>query len=114
MKQEQRVMVYSIVAGIVLGLLAKYILAGSVYNLIIWTVAGVTIGYFSKTIRNALLNGFLFGFFVSFFFMVHGYTGTTPVVTRFIPFGALGVFGGACGIVLGIIGNYSRKLLKKN
>lgn len=106
--KPNRITIYSIVAGIVFG-----VLGGPVYILIPWAIASLIIGYVSKTRKDALVNGFLFGFFASFFFMWHGYNGAAPVIIRFPFFAGLGGFGGVCGLILSLIGNASKKLSKK-
>lgn len=96
------------------GLLFGFI-GGSAIMLIPWGIAGLVIGYFSPTRKLALLNGFVFGFLLAFFFMINGYTGSTPLLSRVPPFAVLGLFGGLCGIILGLVGSIvSRYILVKN
>ncbi len=101
---------YTLVSSAVLGVLLGYI-GGPVQILAIWGIAGVGIGYFSSTFRLAALNGLIFGFIVSYIFMLHGYNGTDPITTKLLPFAALGAFGAVCGIILAEIGRLLRKLM---
>ncbi len=106
--KSNRITIYSIVAGIVLG-----ILGGPVFILIPWALVSLVVGYFSKTQKEMLVNGFVFGFFASFFFMFKGYAGVDPVITKSPFFAALGGFGGVCGLVLAFIGSLVKKIVKK-
>jgi hypothetical protein len=98
----------SILAGAVLGFLG-----GPVQVLIIWALAGLLLGFISGTRRIAISSGIIFGFIVSFMFMLTGYSGEAPFYTHFLPFGALGVFGGICGLILAMVGYLLKRLNKK-
>lgn len=100
--------VVSAVTGIVFG-----ISGGPAYILIIWGTVAFVFGYYSMSQKDALVNGFLFGFLASFFFMWHGYAGNAPAITRTPFFGGLGAFGGTCGLLLSLIGNLASKHFKK-
>jgi hypothetical protein len=54
-----------------------------------------------------------FGFVLSFVFMIAGYSGPAPLVSRLPFFAILGVFGGACGLVLGVVGFWVRGRVEK-
>lgn len=98
----------AVIAGIILGFLG-----GPVRILFTWTAVSILLGYFSGDRRQAVINGALFGFFASFFFMVHGYNGTATLISRTPFFALLGVFGGVCGFVLGAIGFYLHRFFQK-
>jgi hypothetical protein len=101
-------LIFSGLAGIVLGYVG-----GPVQILALWAVIGIGIGYSSAKMRAVLLNGVTFGFIVSFVFMLHGYKGADPIVTKLVPFAVLGVFGALCGIMLVLIGSLLKGLLRK-
>jgi len=92
--------------GSLLGVLgARYLFVGSWISLIPWTLVGLTLGYWSTKHRPALV-GAVYGFSLSFVFMVAGYTGQAPLLTRVLPFAVFGAFGGVCGCVLGLLGAF--------
>jgi uncharacterized protein with PQ loop repeat len=105
---KNRLSAISIVVGIVFG-----ILGGPVFILVPWTVAALILGYFSKKTNEAALNGFLFGFFASFMFMVHGYSGSAPIIHAIPLFLGLGIFGGLCGLVLSFLSFFLKNKFKK-
>lgn len=78
---------------------------GPVYILIVWGAVGLIIGALSTTRRSALINGSLFGFAVSYSFMISGYQGTASLSSRLLPFVLFGIFGAVCGLILGLIGH---------
>lgn len=100
---EKRLPVISIVMGIIFGLIAGMFHFSAVPSLVLWTVGALSIGYLSPLRKNALINGALFGFFVSFFFMWAGYTGVDPVITKSPFFAGLGGFGAGCGLIISFI-----------
>ena len=95
------------------GILAKFLFNGSAWNLIPWGLVGLGTGIFARNKKEALISGAIYGFVLSFLFMVEGYTGAQPLVTRFAPFAVLGLFGGVCGAILGIIGSFGRQIIRK-
>lgn len=97
----------AVIIGAILGVIgSKILFVGSFLSLLPWSVAGLVIGFFSKSKRNAMLNGAIYGFVLSFVFMASGYAGDAPIISRFPFFTALGLFGALCGAVLGVIGNH--------
>ena len=101
LKNNQYIMLlFSAAAGIALGMLG-----GGVYILIIWTIIGTVIGYTTQGRRNAVANGAVFGFLLSYVFMVAGYTGKDPVSTKLLPFIIFGLVGAVCGGCLGLFGH---------
>jgi len=100
----------SALAGAVLGILcSRYLFVGSWLSLIPWAIVGLALGFWSGG-RTAWVNGAAYGFILSFLFMLAGYAGSAPLVSRLPFFALLGIFGAICGAALGLIGAYARKL----
>jgi len=100
--------------GILLGYVgSKILFVGSGLSLIPWGLVGLATGIYAKNNQEALVNGALYGFLLSFVFMFIGYSGTVSVFTRIPFFVILGLFGAACGIMLGYIGFLIGKRLKR-
>jgi hypothetical protein len=92
------------IVGLVLGIVgARYVFVGSWLNLVLWAIAGLGIGMWS-TKNESMVNGVAYGFVLSFVFMLAGYTGKASLVSRVPFFAVLGVFGGVCGLTLGLLG----------
>lgn len=105
--------VFAVVVGAILGFLnARVLLVGSAMSLIPWAIAGLIVGWFAKSKKQSLVVGAIYGFFLSFVFMVAGYNGTRPLIQVIPFFIGLGIFGALCGLVLSFIGCSTRKLLK--
>jgi hypothetical protein len=103
----------SIIVGAFLGIIAaRYLFVGSWLSLIPWAIAGLALGYWSGN-RQALINGIAYGFVLCFAFMVAGYSGSEPVLTRLPFFALIGAFGAICGLGLGLIGFQVRKKLAR-
>jgi len=96
----------SAVIGALLGVIGSRILfVGSAMSLIPWGLVGVAIGYaLAGSIRQALGLGAVYGFALAFVFMVAGYSGADPVVTKFGFFAVLGLAGAVCGLVAALVG----------
>jgi Na+(H+)/acetate symporter ActP len=104
----------AILVGAALGLIgARYVFVGSWLSLIPWASAGLAIGWWAKQLRQAMLNGAVYGFVLSFVFMIAGYTGSAALISRLPFFAILGAFGGVCGLVLGLVGAWVRGRLEK-
>lgn len=96
----------ALVVGVVLGIVgARYLFVGSWLNLVPWTIAGLAIGYWGPK-KESVINGFVYGFVLSFVFMAAGYSGNSSLISRAPFFGVLGVVGGICGLILGLLGVY--------
>ena len=93
----------SLFTSIVIGTVTGYV-GGPVFVLTPWAVMGLIIGWFSAGKKAALVNGALYGFALGFAFMVAGYTGTAPIVTKLLPFAVLGLFGALYGTLWSIVG----------
>ena len=104
----------AVVLGAVLGLVgSKILFVGSALSLIPWAVAAFTIGYFSETKKEVLIYGGVFGFVLSFVFMLSGYNGSDSVFSK-IPFFILfGIFGAICAAVWSFIAFFVRSILNK-
>jgi hypothetical protein len=90
--------------GLILGLIgARYLFVGSWLILIPWTVAGLGIGFWC-TKNESIVNGVVYGFVLSFVFLLAEYSGKASLISRVPFFAVLGVFGGVCGLVLGLLG----------
>jgi predicted nucleotidyltransferase len=71
---------------IVLGITSsRYLFVGSTLSLIPRGIAGLLIGLWCLTYREAIAVGALYGFLLAFSFMMSGYQGSAPVLTR-LPF----------------------------
>ena len=105
-------LIIAVIVGLLLGaVVSKYLFVGSWLNLVLWGAAGVIIGWFTRSFRESLASGAVFGFVLAFSFMMAGYSGTMPVASRILPFSILGVVGAVCGIVLTIFGYWlSRRM----
>ena len=105
--------IFSFVLGIVLGnIAARYLFVGSVLTLIPWSIAGISLGVWNHSYRQAAINGLLYGFFLSMSFLIADYTGLDPVATKLPGFVALSIIGAIGGIVLALIGRSSSALFK--
>jgi hypothetical protein len=94
--------------GIALGIIAsRFLLVGSFLSLIPWGIAGLLIGLWCSSYREAILIGACYGFLLAFSFMLAGYQGSAPTLTRLPFFAALGLVGALCGLGLGLIGCFA-------
>ncbi len=78
-----------------------------IWTLVPWALAAIAIGYWCGK-RHAMLSGAVFGFALSFAFMLFNYTGSAPVMSRFPGFALLGLVGAACATVLAFVGSSAR------
>ncbi len=92
-----------IAAGIVLGYLgARHLFVGSWLIVVPWSVAGLIVGWWG-TRNESIVNGVVYGFVVSFTFLVAGYSGPFSLASRIPFFVVLSVFGGMGGTLLGLL-----------
>jgi hypothetical protein len=96
-------LIFPIALGLALGWAASHALFLGWWTLVPWGVAGLALGYWIGK-QGALLAGGLYGFSLSFVFMLAGYSGSAPIVTRAPFFALLGVFGALCGLILAALG----------
>jgi len=100
----------AVIIGIVFGVLSsRYIFVGSALSLIPWGIAGLLLGIWCPTLKNAIVIGAVYGFVVAFTFMVAGYGGSDPVLTKSPFFAILGIVGAFCGMGLSMIGFFGRR-----
>jgi hypothetical protein len=105
-------LVASGVVGAILGIVgSRFLFVGSWLSLIPWGIIGLAVGAISRKAER-WLNGGLFGFFLTLAFMIAGYSGTDPVITKLPFFILLGAFGGICGIALALVGHLLRGVVK--
>jgi hypothetical protein len=91
--------------GAVLGLLgAKYVLVGSGWSLLPWGLVALLVGFTAGSRRRAAVDAGIYGFALSFVFMVAGYSGAAPLAGRLWFFVLLGLFGAACAALIAVVG----------
>jgi hypothetical protein len=104
--------IMSILVGSLLGVIgARFLFVGSWLSLIPWGIAGLLIGYWSQK-REWLVNGACYGFALAFVFMIAGYAGSAPLISRLPFFAILGAIGGLCGLLLGLVGFEIKRRLR--
>ena len=108
-----RILIAAVISSMLGILFAHLASVGGFITLGVWAIAGLTIGFISRNKKEALFLGSLFGFTISFVFLIADYQGSIAVVYRFFPFALLSCVGLVGGLLLGILGFLFRKLLKK-
>lgn len=104
-----------VLLGIVFGIFyAKFIFLGAILTLATWGIGGILVGVLSNNRKESLWQGAIYGFVVSFAFLVVDYNGHNPIIRVLFPFALLSLFGALCGIVLGFAGNLLKKFIRKN
>lgn len=88
--------------GAVLGWLAALVPALGWWTLVPWGAAGALLGF---AMRKPALIGAIYGFCLSFAFMMASYTGTAPRISRVPGFALLGIAGAVAGVVVATIGS---------
>ncbi len=102
----------SVLLGTILGILgSRYLFVGSALSLVVWAIIGLFIGYWTDKRKTSVINGIIYGFFLSFIFMVAGYEGDN-LVSALPFFILLGLFGSFCGSILGLIGFGLKRFIK--
>lgn len=109
-----RRMFVSAVIGAILGYAASKLLFLQWLTLIPWGLAALVIGYFSATRQESILAGLAYGFLLGFIFMLAGYSGADPVITKVPFFVLLGIISAVCGAILAFLGQVLRRLLIRN
>src|SRR3984893_5218124 len=99
--------VVALIVGVVIGTAGpEYAFMGA-YSLIPWGLVAVALGLWGNK-REALKSGAVYGFSLSFAFLVSGYNGTRSLVSRFPFFAILALFGAVFGLALSALGYYLR------
>ena len=97
--------VVAFIIGVVIGAAGpQYAFLGT-YSLIPWALVAVALGSRGNR-RDALKSGAVYGFSLSFAFLVADYNGAPSLVSRFPFFVILSLFGAACGLALSALGYY--------
>ena len=104
----------AVVVGAALGYLgARVLLVGSGLSLIPWAIVGLGCGAVSRTWRQAVAVGSLYGFSLAYAFMISGYDGAAPLRDRLVPFLLLGCVGAVCGAGWALVGRVLRRRLDR-
>ncbi|HVW16348.1 MAG TPA: DUF5518 domain-containing protein [Mucilaginibacter sp.] len=101
-----------LIAAIVLGVLSSRFVVGW-YTTIPWVIATPIVGYLSKTRRDSLINGGLFGYVLFLAYTSSVYRGKTDTksILTFIGFTLLfSLVGAIAGVAGGFIGNWMKQL----
>jgi hypothetical protein len=106
-------LIVSAIVGALLGVIgAKYLFVGSGISLLPWALVGLIVGYYCLDRRRAAYNGAVYGFFLTFSFMISGYSGSEPLLTRIPFFILLGLAGALCGIFLSLPGYWLKSIVR--
>jgi hypothetical protein len=98
-------LVVALIVGAAIGAAGpQYVLLGP-YSLIPWGLVAIVLGMWGNK-REILKSGAVYGFALSFAFLVAGYNGTRSLVSRFPFFAILSLFGAVCGLALSALGYY--------
>jgi hypothetical protein len=93
----------SIIVSIIVGGAIGFV-GGSAWVLILWAIVGLAIGAFAASKKAAMVNGAVYGFVLSYIFMIASYSGKASLSTKLLPFLLFGIFGATCGLVLALVG----------
>lgn len=94
--------IYGVIGSVIALLISQILLSGSVKSLIPWGLVAVLLGYLASSRKESIISGAVYGFIVSFVFML-GYAGTAPEVSRIPFFAAIGLFGALCAMLASFI-----------
>jgi hypothetical protein len=97
--------VVAFIVGVVIGAAGPQYMFLGAYSLIPWGLVAIAFGLWGNK-REALKNGAVYGFSLSFAFLVSGYHGTPSLVSRFPFFVILSLFGAVLGLALSALGYY--------
>jgi uncharacterized membrane protein YccC len=95
------------ILGIILGATGPYYLFMGSYSLVPWGLVGLALGFWCS-MRQAFYAGAVYGFCLSFSFLIAGYNGTASIFSRFPFFALLALFGAVCGVALAATGYFLR------
>ncbi|MEA2765052.1 MAG: hypothetical protein QOK07_1456 [Gemmatimonadaceae bacterium] len=97
--------VVAFIVGVVIGAAGpQYVFLGA-YSLIPWGLVAAALGFWGSR-RDALRNGAVYGFSLSFAFLAADYNGTSSLASRFPFFVILALFGAVLGLALSALGYY--------
>jgi hypothetical protein len=97
--------VVALIIGVAIGVAGpQYVFLGP-YSLVPWGVVALLLGLWGNKVE-AIRSGAVYGFALSFAFLVAGYTGTSSLISRFPFFAILSLFGAVCGLALSATGYY--------
>jgi hypothetical protein len=102
-------------AGTLLAIISYNFITGW-YNTILWVIAALITGYLSKTRRDCIINGAVFGYFLFLVYISMGYSGKTDVsmMMHFILFDiGFSLLGAAAGGIGSFIGNWVRQKVRR-
>jgi hypothetical protein len=95
------------VVGIIIGVAGpRYVVLGP-YAVIPWGLVAVALGLWCNK-RESLIAGALYGFCLSFAFLVASYADTASLISRLPFIIVLAAFGAICGIALSVTGYFLR------
>jgi hypothetical protein len=104
MQNAIRTLVIIIVGGM-LGIASFYFITGW-YNVIPWAVVSLIIGYRSKTTRQCLVDGAIFGYVLFLVYMFVGYNAGTDM-KAFVRFVLFDIELSLIGAIIGAAGSYA-------
>jgi hypothetical protein len=96
--------------GILIGLATFYLMYGW-YDVFPWALVALAIGYASKTRRESIISGAIFGYTLFLAYIYLGYKGKTDTdaMTKFVLFdAAFSLVGALAGAIGAFIGNWLR------
>lgn len=104
----------SIALGVACGIVStRTALAGSWYNLLLWTIVGLALGFFYTEKKTMLWSGGVYGFFLSISFLFLGFEGTPDKFWGFALFSlVLSIIGALYGALFGRIGGWLRTKIR--
>ncbi len=102
----------AVITGGVLGGLASKLLFLQWFTLLPWGVAAVAMGFWSPSRRAAVSNGLAFGFALGLLFMIGGYSGSDPVMTKLPFFAVLGALSAVVAAAMAVSTQRARDRLR--
>lgn len=100
-----------IVLAVIIAIISFYFISGW-FNIIPWTLLTLIIGYLCSNMKNAMLKGVLFGYFLFLTYILIGYKGNTDKtgIMRIIFFSlSFSLIGGAAGLIGTLTGYFIKK-----
>jgi hypothetical protein len=93
------------IVGVVIGAAGpQYVFLGA-YSLIPWGLIAILLGLWGNK-RETMKSGAIYGFSLSFAFLVAGYNGAASLMSRFPFFAILALFGAVFGMALSAVGYF--------